>query len=100
MDNGVAPEQEILTRHFSYFGPLPKQLLEHVNNEDWSAALQEASETADQAVQDEPGLRFNQWGEEHGPEAVDMISRMTNLDPKARLTINQILEHPYWEEDA
>jgi len=50
-------------------------------------------------VKDEPGLRFERWGEELGPEALCMISGMTALDPKARLGIDQVMAHPFWLED-
>lgn len=96
---GITPEQEILTRHFSYFGPMPRALLQHINDEDWSDALRGTSDIANHAVDEEPGLRFEQWGVELGPEALHMFSGMTNLDPMARLTIQQILEHPFWEDD-
>lgn len=98
-DRGITPEQEILTRHFSYFGPVPDALFIHVNDEDWSSALRGASDIADEAVKEEPGLRFEQWGAELGPEALHMFSGMTNLDPKARFTIDQILKHPFWSTD-
>jgi len=48
----------------------------------------------------DPGVRFEQWPEDLAPnlspEAKGMISRMTNLDPAARATIDEILEHPWW----
>lgn len=51
-------------------------------------------------VKDEPGLRFERWGEELGPEAMGMISGMTALAPTSRLGIDQIMAHPFWVEDA
>ncbi|KAK9786408.1 putative Kinase-like protein [Seiridium cardinale] len=44
--NGIRPEQEILIRHFAYFGLVPEELLQHVNSEDWYEALKGASEIA------------------------------------------------------
>ncbi|KAF1944994.1 kinase-like protein [Clathrospora elynae] len=76
--NDIMPEQEILTRHFSYFGSVPKGLLEQVNSDNWCNALKAASRTAEEAVREQPGLRFERWGEELGPEAQNMISGMTN----------------------
>jgi serine/threonine protein kinase len=37
--SGISPEQEILVRHFSYFGPVSDGLLKQVNSEDWCRAL-------------------------------------------------------------
>ncbi|KAI0847741.1 kinase-like domain-containing protein [Daldinia vernicosa] len=97
--NNIRPEQEILVRHFSYFGLVPEGLLKQVNNENWSNALKGASEIAEEAVKDQPERRFERWGEELGPEAQNMISGMTNPDPAARLTIEQVLAHQWWQVD-
>jgi serine/threonine protein kinase len=61
---GTSPEQEILVRHFSYFGPVPGGPLKQVNSEDWCNALKGASEIAEEAVKEQPVLRFERWGEE------------------------------------
>lgn len=45
-------------------------------------------------------LRMKSWGPDLGETTVDLLSAMTNLDPKARLTIEQVLDHPYWRESA
>jgi hypothetical protein len=95
---GIRPEQEILVRHFSYFGPVSEGLLQKVDDEDWRNALKGASELAEEAIKDQPELRFERWGEELGPEAQDMICGMTNPDPAARITIDQVLVHRWWEE--
>ncbi|KAJ8131475.1 hypothetical protein O1611_g2149 [Lasiodiplodia mahajangana] len=95
---GITPEQAVLTRHFSYFGPIPEALLMQVSNENWRRALKAASRAAEQVVNDDPELRFTEWGAEFGPVAQDMISGMTNLDPTARTTINQVLSHRWWQE--
>ncbi|KAI7240074.1 kinase-like protein [Hortaea werneckii] len=97
---GITPEQEILTRHFSYSGPVPDAVFKDVGDENWSAALKGAAEIADELVKDDPRLRFERWGEELGPEALRMIAGMVALHPKARLDIDQIMAHPFWEEDA
>jgi hypothetical protein len=100
VDRGITPEQEILTRRFCYFGPVPDAILKVDGNEDWSSALERAAKIADEMVKDEPELRFERWGGELGPEALRMISGMTALDPKTRLGVDQIMAHPYWAEDA
>jgi hypothetical protein len=96
--SGIRLEQEILIRHFSYFGPVPEGLLKQVNSEDWCNALKGASEIAEEAVKEQPELRFERWGEELGPETLNMISGMTNSDPTARTTIDQVLTHRWWQE--
>jgi serine/threonine protein kinase len=98
--NGVMPEQEILHRHLLYFGPLPEGLLKQIKDESWCDALKKFSEMAEAIVNDDPGVRFEQWGEDVAPNltsgAKSMISRMTNLDPAARTTIDEVLEHQWW----
>ncbi|KAK0627075.1 kinase-like domain-containing protein [Immersiella caudata] len=96
--NGISPEQEILIRHFSYFGPVTEGLLQQVNSEDWRNALKGASQIAEEVVMEQPELRFEWWGKELGPEVQNMISGMTNTGPMARTTIDQVLAHPWWQE--
>jgi serine/threonine protein kinase len=98
--SGIKPEQEILIRHFSYFGPVSDGLLKQVNNEDWCNALSGASEIAEEAVKEQPELRFERWGKELGSETQNMISGMTNPDPTARTTIDQVLTHRWWQEST
>ncbi|KAK5634965.1 hypothetical protein RRF57_010677 [Xylaria bambusicola] len=95
---GVTAEQEILLRHFMYFGPAPEGLLKQVDDEGWRNALKEISEIADKIVEEEPEKRFERWGEALGPMGQNMISGMINLDPAARATIDQVLAHPCWQE--
>ena len=96
--HGVTPEQAILTRHFCYFGPASEGLLKRVNEEKWSRALTAASAVAERAVREDPELRFDCWGRGLGPEAQDMISGMTDPDPAARMTIDQVLAHRFCRE--
>ena len=98
--HGIMPEQEVLSRHFTYFGLAPEGLLKQVDDEKWCVALKAASQIAEQVINDQPELRFERWSEELGPEAQDMISGMTNPDPTARTTIGQVLSHPWWKQDA
>lgn len=100
VQNGIKPEQEILHRHFLYFGPLPEGLLKQVKDELWCKALKELSELAELTVNDDPGVRFEHWGEDVAPNlspgAKSMISGMINLDPAARTTIDEVLKHQWW----
>ncbi|KAH7552754.1 kinasehypothetical proteinlike protein [Bipolaris maydis] len=95
---GISPEQEILTRHFSYFGPANQGLFNHINSEKWTKALRLVSEMTELDVQDQPDLRFEVWGRQLGSGAQEMISGMMKMDPKARSTIHQVMEHPWWKE--
>ena len=54
---------------------------------------------AEQALKEAPHLSFKQWGEVLGPGAMDLFSRMTQLDPTARPTIDQVLAHEWWQEN-
>ena len=98
--NGVTPEQEILHRHLLYFGLLPEGLLQQVKDESWCNALKKLSEMAEITVADDPGVRFEQWGEDIAPnlssEAKSMISRTMNLNPAARTTMDEVLKHQWW----
>lgn len=100
VESGITPEQEILVRHFSYFGPVSNGLLKQVNHEDWCNALSGASEIAEKAVKEQPELRFALWGKELGSAMQNMISGMTNPDPTARTTIDQVLTHRCWQEST
>lgn len=44
-------------------------------------------------------LWFAVWGKGLGPAAVNLISGMTNSDPVARLTMEQVLAHLWRTED-
>ena len=55
---GISPEQEILTRHFSYFGSATEGLLSQIASEKWKKALRLASQMAELAVQDQPEMSF------------------------------------------
>lgn len=96
--SGIRPEQEILIRHFSYFGPVSGGLLKQVNDEDRCNALRAASKIAEEAIKEQPELLFERWGGKLGPKTQNMISRMTNPDPPARITIEQVLTHRWWQE--
>lgn len=92
---GVTPEQEVLTKHFCYFGPVPENLYLAVKDEKWSAALRLAATMAGAEVEDRPELRLRFWGQGLGEHAMVMLSGMTNLDLNARLTIGEVLALSY-----
>lgn len=99
-EHGVSPEQEIVVRHFMYFGPLPEGLLRHVDDENWTTLFKAASEIAETEAAKDPDCRFELWSVSEAPhltpEAKDMISKMTRLDPAQRVGIEEVLEHSWW----
>jgi hypothetical protein len=95
---GISPEQEILTRHFSYFGSANEGLLKHIASEKWSKALKLTSQMAELSVMDQPEMSFEVWGQELGSGAQNMISQVTKPDPTARWRIDQVMAHPWWQE--
>jgi hypothetical protein len=99
-ENGMPPEQEIVVRHFMYFGPLPDALLKHVNDEKWTTLFQAASEIAETEAAEDPDCRFERWSVDDAPqltpEAKYMITNMTRLDPAQRASIDDVLKHPWW----
>ena len=99
-ENGMPPEQEIVVRHFMYFGPLPDGLLRHVNDEKWTALFQAASEIAETEAAEDPACRFERWSVDDAPhltsEAKEMIIKMVRLDPTRRASIDEVLESPWW----
>jgi hypothetical protein len=93
----ITPREDILIRHFTYFGLVNEGLLKQVDSHEHST-LKKASATAELAAKSQPQLRFEVWGKELGEAAVDMISGMTKPDPTARLTIDQVLRWSWWQE--
>jgi hypothetical protein len=87
-----------MTRHFCYFGPVSDGHLKYINDENWSRALTGSSKTAEEEVKARPEIKFEHWGKDLGAETQDMIAGMTNIDPTARITIEQVLAHPFWQE--
>lgn len=99
-ENGIPPEQEIVVRHFMYFGPLPEGLLRHVNDESWTTLFRAASEIAETEASEDPDCRLERWSADNAPhltpEARNMITKMTRLDPAQRASIDEVLKHPWW----
>lgn len=59
-----------------------------------------AARVAEAEVEERPLLRMKVWGEELGETAVELLTGMTSLNPRDRLTIGQVLDHSYWRECA
>lgn len=96
-DEGTEPEQVILYRLLSMFGPVPFELIAHINDEYWGELLTALSEAV---AEEDPIVRFAQWKEKDFPNLnleTKRILRMTNLDPKKRATMEQIMEDRWWK---
>ncbi|KAJ9301189.1 hypothetical protein DTO271G3_1324 [Paecilomyces variotii] len=97
---GIEPELEILSRLITFFGPVPPELVAHINNERWGNILMELSE----ATASDPSMRFGEWKEDAFPNLTPatkrMISQMTKLNPAERATMSQILKDPWWHHNG
>lgn len=94
---GTEPEQVILYKLISIFGPLPSELITHINDEYWAELLTALSRVI---ADEDPSEHFQHWEERVFPnldtETKRVILMMTNLDPKKRATMDQILEDHWW----
>ncbi|CAK1365196.1 unnamed protein product [Cercospora beticola] len=61
-------------------------------------AFQSAAEGADAEVKERPEMRMEYWTQELGASTFDLLSQLTNLDPRARPNITDVLAHPYWKD--
>ncbi|KAJ9299596.1 hypothetical protein DTO217A2_8113 [Paecilomyces variotii] len=97
---GIEPELEILSRLTTFFGPVPPELMAHIDNKRWSNILMELSE----ATASDPGMRFGEWEEDVFPNLTPatkrVISQMTKLNPAERATMSQILKDPWWNHSG
>lgn len=94
-ENVLPVETEAVLRHFIYFGPLPEELLKHVNDDTWDTIYKSASEIADTEAAGDPDARFERWSSDIVPHltpgAKEMISKMTYLGPGRRATIDEVM---------
>lgn len=97
---GIEPELEILSRLITFFGPVPPELIAHIDNERWSNILMELSE----ATASDPSMRFGEWEEDAFPNLTpatkEMITQMTKLNPAERATMSRILKDPWWNHSG
>ncbi|KAF2005369.1 kinase-like protein, partial [Amniculicola lignicola CBS 123094] len=96
---GISPEQEILTRHFTFFGLPPEALFKQINSEEWTSTLTLWSKIAEEIVRQHPEDKFESWGQDMPPDVYSAISAMTNIDPTARPTMAQVLAHEWWTNE-
>lgn len=100
-EDGVEPEHVVLYKLLSMFGPAPAELIRHVDDGYSAELLTALSRAVQEEEEEDPSLRFEQWKETEfpnlTPETKRVILRMTDLDPKRRATIGQILDDPWWD---
>lgn len=96
---GMSPEEEVLSRHVEYFGPASDVLYKRIGNETGRAFLKKTINASTVPYETDPERRLTHWGQDLGPVALDIIGRMTSMDPPARPTITEILEHAWWREE-
>jgi hypothetical protein len=92
------PEQRVLLRHFTFFGPPNERLFNWIDDENWTKVLEKMNELAEADLEERPIMSFEVWGQLLGSEAQKMISGTTKIDPGARSTIDEVLAHPWWHE--
>jgi len=96
-EKDVEPETEVLGRDIVFFGPLSEGLLKHTADETWQTVLGQIAEDVAGA---DPSFHLSNWQENDFPNidagAKNMLSRIMNLDPAKRATIDEILDDPYW----
>ena len=93
----VEPENEVLSRHIVYSGPLSEGLLKHTADETWQTVLDQVAEGAAGA---DSSFHLSNWREDGFPNidagAKSMLTKIMNLDPAKKATIDYILADPYW----
>lgn len=84
----------------TFFGPVPPELVAHINDERWCNILMELSDATD----GDPSMRFSQWKEDVFPnldtETKRVISKMTKLNPADRAAMSQVLKDPWWHHNG
>lgn len=76
---GISPEQDMVIKHFYYFGPVSENLCKRIRNEDWRAVLRGAAQAADVEVTERPEARMRSWTEGLGEHTVDFGGKKDQL---------------------
>ncbi|KAI4249588.1 MAG: hypothetical protein L6R42_008921, partial [Xanthoria sp. 1 TBL-2021] len=93
LEEGVPAEVEVLSNQISYFGPVPKGLLELMGDSVWAQVLLTLNNGFDK---DYPARPFHLWKNVKGLEPSDKVFflRVMKLDPEERPTAEKLLEDP------
>ena len=98
---GAFPHVIRLQRQVSFFGDRDglNGLMDHVGDED--IICQVLGYLWDDRVADYHTYKpFSEWPNVADEEFKDLICRMTNLDPRERVTVSRALEHPWFARCA
>ena len=97
LEEGVSPEEEVLKRMISYFGPVPLGLLKHVDQDEWCTSMIRMNSTFNKS---NPAMPFRLWNEQGFPRLESdfkrLVSKMMDLDPAKRASVDELLEDPWW----
>ena len=87
----------VLRRHISYFGDEEgfHCLLSHVGQDD--PFFERLVALAGDFDSERPRKPFKYWHYVDG-EFQDLVGKMTNLDPKRRITAREALQHPWFRD--
>ena len=98
----MLPEEVVLGKTIEYFGPVTLEFLKHTRDEKWQRALQGLQDVV--AENCELQNRFDHWTVQDFPRLFpsvkEMLSKMVKFNPRERLSMHQVMEHPSWGEKA
>ncbi|KAF2220302.1 kinase-like domain-containing protein [Elsinoe ampelina] len=95
----IIPEQYIVNRHFAYFGPVPQSFIDGLADETWRQRFRQSADAAERMAAERPEMRLSYWGQDLGPEALQLVAAMTSLEPATRPSIDEIMAHEWWTID-
>ncbi|KAH9216395.1 kinase domain-containing protein [Leptodontidium sp. 2 PMI_412] len=102
LDQQGTPHREaLMIILLAYFGPVPQELITHINDEVWAERITKFAESLEGMGLGETE-RLENWPQEEQPdldfETKRFISRMTNLDPAKRATMEEVMADPWWNK--
>ena len=94
---GTKPIVEVMARTLRFFGPLPKGLLDTIDDDNWRIILTTIESTFSEDNPRYPFLDWEDWTNlDDGTKA--FLAGPLNLDPAKRPTVEEFLEHGWWRE--
>ncbi|KAL8747167.1 MAG: hypothetical protein Q9190_000931 [Brigantiaea leucoxantha] len=90
LPEGVKPEMKVLERMVSHFGPVPMELLQHIDNDEWCIALIDINRSFNTS---NPAKPFSKWKDFQylDTNTKRFFGRMVQLDPAKRATAEEPL---------
>ncbi|KAI0862079.1 kinase-like domain-containing protein [Xylaria cubensis] len=100
-DNKIDPTTDILTRQFSYFANRDDLdgFLQYLGpRHPWASDFRRIADSFDEK---NPRRPFSLWKSDLlDADFKDLISKMTNFDPRKRITAEEALKHPWFADAA